>query len=80
MHFPSMFAVIEALISHPKRMSYVIGCEVISKVASKSFQSVTMTIGLFFFPPNCFSANSLPCPCPFSEISFYEISLAFQKR
>lgn len=50
MHFPSMFAVIEALISHPKRMSYVIGCEVISKVASKSFQSVTMTIGLFFFP------------------------------
>lgn len=51
MHFPSMFAVIEALISHPKWMSYVIECEVISKVASKSFQSVTMTIGLFFFFP-----------------------------
>lgn len=40
MDLPSMFAVIEALISHPKWMSYVIGCEVIPKLHQNLFRAL----------------------------------------
>lgn len=40
MDFLSMFAVAEALISHRKRVSYVIGCEVIPKLHQNLFKAL----------------------------------------
>lgn len=38
MDFLSMFAITDALISHPKCVSHVIGCEVIPKLHQNLFR------------------------------------------
>lgn len=67
----------EALISHPKWMSYVIGCEVIPKLHQNLF--IALPWQSDFLKKKCCNANSPSSHCPFSEISSCKVSSAFQK-
>lgn len=47
MDFLPMFAVTEEFISHPKRMSYVIGYEVIPKLHQNLFRALLWQLDFF---------------------------------